>query len=120
MFFTSLLTLASFMIARSNGQMNSTMPMTSTLTNYVCGGKTLSSSLNMAVYLKFDYSAAMVYITLEGPDSQWFAVGYGNNVMSSTYITGVNGDGSVSERKLGMHMHQLCMFCIYIQYFIHL
>ena len=95
----SFLVVASCIIVAINGQISST-----TTADYVCGGATLSSSNNIAVYLKLDYNSGTVDITLEGPESQFFAVGFGNNVMSGTYIIVVDGDNaaSVSERTLGI------------------
>ena len=80
-------------------------------TTYICGGGELSGKNDMSVFLRFDYSSSMVYITLEGPDDQWFGVGFGSTTMPNTYAIIVNGDGTVSERKLGI---LYCFTIIYI------
>eukprot|EP01083_Nonionella_stella_P163534 538524_1 len=46
---------------------------------------------------------SIVTITLVGPADRWFGIGIGNTVMDSTYTFVVDGDGTLTERKLGPH-----------------
>ena len=44
----------------------------------------------------------MVSMTLQGPDSKWFSVGFGSAIMNDTYAIVVHGN-YIEERTLGQH-----------------
>jgi len=78
----------------------------STTTTYepfsaVCGMTELDSDNDM--YVAFLFYSSMVYISMQGPASQWFGVGFGASAMENTYAIINEGTGDVTERKLGDH-----------------
>jgi len=61
----------------------------------------VNSFVNTSIAI--DPAASTVKLTLSGPASVWFAVGYGGVVMKGTYAVVVDGSGHVTERALGDH-----------------
>lgn len=79
-------------------------------TGVACGGqpgeRALAGSASVgevSIHLNMDEHANVVTIELSGPDRVWFGSGFGANEMSGTYSIVVDGQGKVSEHKLGDH-----------------
>jgi hypothetical protein len=64
------------------------------------GTSAASSSQNIQIGSN---SSGEVELILTGPSNVWFAFGFGNSIMNNTYSIVVDGNGDVSERKLGNH-----------------
>jgi len=95
--FKSLLVSLFSLYTATNGQA-STEAM-----SYICGMEELSSSSGISVAFMFDYDASTVTITMQGPSSDWFGVGFGATSMGNTYAIINEGNDDVTERKLGDH-----------------
>jgi len=50
--------------------------------------------------ISMDSTSNKLTITLVGPSTVWYSVGFGNSYMSKTYSIIVDGDGNVEERYL--------------------
>lgn len=75
-----------------------------------CGGKAgarrvagAGSGGNTSMSLTMGEAANQVTIVLSGPSGVWFGAGFNANSMSGTYAVVVDGQGKVSEHKLGQH-----------------
>eukprot|EP01043_Picozoa_sp_COSAG02_P015604 COSAG02_NODE_668_length_18685_cov_185.638976_10_plen_570_part_00 len=75
-----------------------------------CGGRpgerVLAGSAlagEVSIHLNMNEHQNMVTIELSGPDKVWFGGGFGADAMSGTYSIVVDGEGKVSEHKLGNH-----------------
>jgi len=77
----------------------------------LCGGKVgarlvagAGSAGNVSLDLSMQEALNEVTITLSGPDKVWFGVGFDASGMTTEpYAIVVDGDGNVSEHKLGVH-----------------
>ena len=56
------------------------------------------------VAVSLDVQANVATITMTGPSSVWFGVGFGQSVMKDSWVVIVDGQGKVTERKLGDHV----------------
>jgi len=61
-------------------------------------GKSKSTSLSCDILMDSDSNA--LTITLVGPSTVWYGVGFGNDAMSKTYAIIADGQGNVEERYL--------------------
>jgi len=76
-----------------------------------CGGSvgsraaagTAVSSNGVTVAVALSEASSKATLTLSGPADVWFGVGFGANAMTGTYAVVVDGQGAVSEHKLGDH-----------------
>ncbi len=57
---------------------------------------------NIQVTITLDNSTNKATIVMEGPETKWYAIGFGNNQMNGTYSIVIDG-GVPTERKLGNH-----------------
>lgn len=48
-------------------------------------------------------SESLAHVTVTGPSTVWFGVGFGSSLMPNTYAVVIAGNGSVSEHLLGDH-----------------
>ncbi|AEV31050.1 hypothetical protein Oweho_0026 [Owenweeksia hongkongensis DSM 17368] len=67
------------------------------------GSKVLRASNNLSVDISTYSVGDSVNIIITGPATAWHAVGFGGNSMNGTYCIVVDGNGNVTERKLGNH-----------------
>ena len=79
-------------------------------TGVACGGRPGERALagsasagDVLIQLNMDEHTNLVTIELSGPDKVWFGSGFGANEMTGTYSIVVDGQGKVSEHKLGPH-----------------
>jgi len=59
-----------------------------------------TDSLTLSCDILMDSAANKLTITMVGPSTVWYSVGFGNSVMSKTYSIIVDGEGNVEERYL--------------------
>lgn len=67
------------------------------------GSKALNSPKNISVDITTHTVGDSVNIVITGPSTVWHAVGFGGSSMNGTYCIVVDGQGNVTERKLGNH-----------------
>ena len=90
----------------TNGQ-NLTITPESTDVNtgstFSCSGiRPIDLTNSIFLALDFDYENNIAYIEMRGPSDQYYAIGFGNNVMLDTYTIVISGLGAAQERKLGI------------------
>ena len=69
------------------------------------GSAAFSSDSQVQLHLDLDQATKNATITIAGPADVWFAVGFNAaNMADAPYTIVVDGEGVVSERKLGNHM----------------
>lgn len=76
--------------------------------NVSCGAQAslvsgLTDSL-VSVHVSNDVGASVTTITLTGPASVWWGVGFGQPVMKGSWAVIVEGNGTITERLLGNHI----------------
>lgn len=67
------------------------------------GNKVLFAAQDVSVDITTHSVGDSMKIVITGPSTVWHAVGFGGNAMNGTYCIVVDGQGNVSERKLGNH-----------------
>ncbi len=67
------------------------------------GTKTVNSSQNMTLNVFIDTVADTVEIIFSGPVNKWRGIGFGGSSMTNTYAIITDGNGNVTERKMGNH-----------------
>lgn len=65
------------------------------------GSTTLSGTNNMNLTVRVNTITNEVDLTVTGPTSVYYAVGFGSSGMNGTYAIIIEGNGSVTERDLG-------------------
>ena len=64
----------------------------------------VSGATSSLVYIGIDLNKESATITLEGPSSVWFGVGFGAQAMADLpWTIVIDGNGNVTERKLSNH-----------------
>ena len=67
------------------------------------GSRVVNASRNMEINVAIDPSQDLIEITMTGPTNVWYAYGFGTNRMTNCYTILTDGNGNISERKLGNH-----------------
>ena len=78
--------------------------LSTSATKCAAGAEEVAGFAETLVHTSISLNAENATITLRGPDSVWYGVGFGAQSMANTYTIVVDGNGAVTEHKLGDHL----------------